>query len=111
MAETKLITLQSIALPMLAVAGVTAFFYYAAPIVVPVIIAVTLAYSLNPFVSLLNRLKIPHSISVILILLIAVLVLAAAGYLIFAQLNDFAANLPTYWQEFLDLVSKAKESR
>ncbi len=108
MAERKLITLQSVALPMLAVAGATAFFYYAAPIVVPVIIAVTLAYSLNPFVLLLNRLKIPHFLSVAIVLLLALLILVGVGYLIFLQLNDLAKNLPQYWEEVLQLVEKAK---
>jgi predicted PurR-regulated permease PerM len=110
MAERKLITLQSIALPMLAVAGASAFFYYAAPIVIPVIMAATLAYSLNPFVSALNRLKLPQVLSVILVLLLSLLILVAVGYLIFLQLNELASNLPQYWTDFLQLLEKVKLS-
>jgi predicted PurR-regulated permease PerM len=108
MANAKFITLQSVALPLIAVAGATAFFYYAAPIVVPVIIAVSLAYTLSPFVAFFDRLKFPHFLSVILLLLMTLSVVAVLGYLIFLQLNQFAGHLPEYWQDLLQLAQKIK---
>ncbi|OGC78455.1 MAG: hypothetical protein A2Z27_03745 [candidate division Zixibacteria bacterium RBG_16_50_21] len=110
MAERKLINLQSVALPMLAVAGATAFFYYAAPIVVPVLVAATFGYGLSPFVAWLEKLKVPHVLAVILVLMLALIMILAAGYLIFLQLNDLAGNFPTYWQEILTMLEQLKNS-
>lgn len=108
MAEKKDITLQSMALPLIAVAGGTAFLYYATPIMVPVMVAVFLAYTLSPFIAFFDRLKIPHFLSVILILIVALAIVAMAGYLIFLQLNDLAKHIPEYWQTLLQLAEKAR---
>src|SRR4030067_1405436 len=110
MAERKLCNLQAVALPMLAVAGATAFFYYAAPIVVPVLVAATFGYGLSPFVAWLEKLKVPHVLAVILVLMLALIMILAAGYLIFLQLNDLAGNFPTYWQEILTMLEQLKNS-
>ena len=109
MPDGKYIPLQSVALPLIALAGATAFFYYATPILVPVIISITLAYAFSPFVSILDRLKIPHFLSVLLVLVVAVGIAAVVGYIIFLQLSGLAKNLPGYWQELLELASQLKE--
>lgn len=97
MAELKrYLPLQNIAFPFLAVAAATAFLYFASPIVIPVIIAISLAYILSPAVSLLKKIKVPHVVAVILVLIIAFFVLGGIGYLLFAQVNNLARDLPVY---------------
>jgi AI-2 transport protein TqsA len=97
MAELKrYLPLQNIAFPFLAVAAATAFLYFASPIVIPVIIAISLAYVLSPAVSLLKKIKIPHVVAVILVLIIAFFILFWIGYLLFVQVNNLARDLPVY---------------
>jgi AI-2 transport protein TqsA len=104
--------IQTFVFPFLALAAATAFLYFARTIVIPVIIAVSLAYILSPAVSLLKKLKIPHVLAVILVLVISFFVLGVIGYLLFAQTNSLILNLPAYRnsvvQFFTQLLSKYK---
>jgi AI-2 transport protein TqsA len=89
--------LQNVALPFVAVAAATAFLYFASPIVIPIIIAVSLAYVLSPAVSLLRKIKIPHPLAVILVLIVSFFIIGVIGYFLFAQVNSLLENLPLYW--------------
>jgi predicted PurR-regulated permease PerM len=102
------LTLQTIALPFLALAAATAFFYFASPIVIPILLAISLAYVLSPAVWFFERLRIPHVFSVILVLLITLLVLGWVGYFLSAQANELFKDLPQYWEGFLLLLSELK---
>ncbi len=98
--------LQNIALPFVAVAAATAFLYFASPIVIPVIIAVSLAYILSPAVSLLKKIKIPHAIAVILILVVSFFIIAVIGYFLFVQANSLIQDLPLYWNAIVEFTAK-----
>jgi AI-2 transport protein TqsA len=108
----RYLALQTFAFPFLALAAATAFLYFASPIVIPVVIAASLAYILSPAVSLLKKLKIPHALAVILVLLISFLILGVIGYLLFTQANSLIQELPTYWDSvvefFTQLLNKYK---
>ena len=105
--------LQNVALPFVAVAAATAFLYFASPIVIPVIIAVSLAYVLSPAVSLLKKIKIPHALAVILVLIISFFIIGVIGYLLVVQANNLIEDLPLYWNTIVEfsaeLLSKYKE--
>jgi AI-2 transport protein TqsA len=104
--------IQTFVFPFLALAAATAFLYFARTIVIPVVIAASLAYVLSPAVSLLEKLKIPHALAVILVLLISFFIIGLIGYLLFAQANDLIQDLPTYWNNLIEystqLLSKFK---
>jgi AI-2 transport protein TqsA len=102
----RYLPLQTFALPFIALAAVTAFLYFASPIVIPVIIAASLAYILSPAVSLLKKLKIPHALAVIFVLLISFFILGLIGYLLFAQANSLAQDLPTYWNSMVQFFTQ-----
>lgn len=102
----RYLPLQTFALPFIALAAVTAFLYFASPIVIPVIIAASLAYILSPAVSLLKKLKIPHALAVILILLISFFILGVIGYLLFAQVNSLIQDLPIYWNSVVEFSTQ-----
>jgi predicted PurR-regulated permease PerM len=108
----RYLSLQTLAFPFLALAAATAFLYFASPIVIPVIVAASLAYILSPAVSLLKKLKIPHALAVILVLLISFFIIGLIGYLLFAQANSLIQELPTYWNSIIEystqLLSKSK---
>lgn len=97
---------QNFALPFIAVGAATVFLYFASPIVIPVIIAASLAYVLNPAVGLLKRIKVPHALAVILVLIITFFVLGIVGYLLFVQVNSLARDLPGYWNTIVESSSQ-----
>ncbi|KPL02198.1 MAG: hypothetical protein AMJ73_09070 [candidate division Zixibacteria bacterium SM1_73] len=102
----RYLPLQTIALPFIALAAGTAFLYFASPIVIPVIIAASLAYILSPAVSLLKRLKIPHALAVILIILISFFIIGVIGYFLFAQANSLIEDLPIYWNGIVEFSTQ-----
>ncbi len=102
----RYLPLQTFALPFIALAAVTAFLYFASPIVIPVIIAASLAYILSPAVSVLKELKIPHVLAVILILLISFFILGVIGYSLFAQANSLIKDLPLYWNSMVEFSTQ-----
>ena len=102
----RYLPLQTFALPFIALAAVTAFLYFASPIVIPVIIAASLAYILTPAVSLLKKLKIPHALAVVLVLLISFFVLGVIGYSLFAQANNLIRDLPMYWNSIVEFSTQ-----
>lgn len=102
-AENKAITINMIAIPLLAVVALTALCYFASPILVPLVTALTLAYMLWPLVSLLRRIRVPHVLAVISVMLVAILLMLFVGMLIYGEAEDFARKLPGYWAKFQDL--------
>jgi predicted PurR-regulated permease PerM len=109
MQESKpYLTLQTIALPFLALAAATAFFYFASPVVIPILLAISLAYVLSPAVWFFEKLKIPHVLSIIIVLFITLLVVGWLAYFLSAQANELVKDLPQYWEGLLILLSELK---
>ncbi len=99
----RLLTINQVATPLLAMAALTALCYFAAPILVPIVTAATLTYILWPGVAALKRLKVPHIVAVIIITLLAVIALTAVGMLIYSEAVTFSDNLPAYWEQLQQL--------
>jgi predicted PurR-regulated permease PerM len=83
--ENKAITISVLAVPLLALVAMTAMCYFAAPILVPLVTAMTLAYVLWPLVSLLRRIKVPHIPAVIIVMLCFILLLLIFGMIIYGE--------------------------
>ena len=83
---------------MLTIMAATAFFYYAAPILVPLVAAITFAYVLSPAVQWLKKLSVPHTVAVLLVMAVGATLLAGVGYLIFQQSLLLTADLPQYYE-------------
>src|SRR3990172_6677405 len=104
----RYLAFEAVALPWIALAGGTAFFYFAAPILIPIVISVSLAYILSPLVALLNRLKIPHTASVVIVLLISLSLLGILLYLLSLQVNNFVEELSANWNAVLNFIKEVK---
>ncbi|TFH57964.1 MAG: AI-2E family transporter [Candidatus Zixiibacteriota bacterium] len=100
---SRLLTINQVATPLLTIAALTALCYFAAPILVPIVTAATLTYILWPGVAALKKLKIPHVLAVIIIMLLAITALTAIGMLIYSEAVTFSDNLPTYWEQLQQL--------
>jgi predicted PurR-regulated permease PerM len=106
--DSNTISLNSIALPTLAVFAACLIFYYAAPILIPMTLAAATAYVLMPVVEFLRRFRIPHIVGVILVMT----ALTAIGVLIMifaiSQIAGLVQELPQYQELVQGSVDSAQ---
>jgi predicted PurR-regulated permease PerM len=105
----KELDIQTILMPILTLMVGTAFFHYARPLIVPLIIAAALTYVLLPFVDLLKKLKIPHVLAVIIVMLIVIGVVTVLVILLFGQISDFAAAAPLYKEKVVETLNNLQQ--
>ncbi|MBZ5539078.1 MAG: AI-2E family transporter [Acidobacteriia bacterium] len=86
------------------------FCYYAAGVVITVLLSVLLAYFLDPAVEMLERLRLPRTLGALLMVLVLIAVLFGAGYAIWLRAADFADNWPRY-SGVLRQAARAIDSR
>jgi predicted PurR-regulated permease PerM len=91
-------------------AVVVAGIYFGRPILVPLALAVILAFALGPVVSGLRRLRLGHVPSVILAVLFAVLMIGAFGAFIGTQFARLAADLPHYQTNLSQKIQSVRDS-
>ena len=102
------ITLSSIAMPALAVFAAAIIFYYAASILIPMTIAAATAYTLTPVVAFLKRIKVPHFLAVLIVMLLLLGVGVLVTVIVISELADLAADLPSYQQAALTFFNNVK---
>ena len=79
--------------------------YFGREVLVPITLALLLAFVLAPLVGLLRHLRIGRVPSVLLAVLVAVGLIAAVGGVIGTQLADLTTNLPQYVETVQDKVA------
>jgi predicted PurR-regulated permease PerM len=84
---------------------VIACLYWARQILIPLALAILLAFILTPAVSALQRRGLGRLPSVLMVVTLALLFLSGIGYVISRQINTFAEHLPSYQGE---LIKKLK---
>lgn len=87
---------------------VTACLYWARQVLVPVALAVLLAFILTPAVSALQRRGLGRLPSVFLVVVLALLLVGGVGYLISRQLDTLVNNLPNYRGEIVRKIQALK---
>jgi predicted PurR-regulated permease PerM len=87
---------QSLAASAVTGAIVAGAIYFARPVLIPLALAILLAFALAPIVSALRRLPVGHVTSVLLTAFFAVGVIGALVLFIGSQLAHLAADLPRY---------------
>jgi predicted PurR-regulated permease PerM len=90
------ISTTSTSLRILAGAVVLLFLYYAAGVVITLLLSVLLAYFLDPAVELLERLHVPRTIGSLIMVLLLIAVIGVLGYGLWMRSSDFADNWPKY---------------
>lgn len=83
-------------LKILAAAIILLFIYYAAGVVITVLLSILLAYFLDPAVEFLERLHVPRTIGALLMVILLMAAIGAAGYGLWTRVSDFATNWPVY---------------
>jgi len=103
--DQGVLKIQQLAIPAVTIMVVTAFFYYARPILVPTVLGITLAFVLTPLVHLLKRFRIPHTAAVLIVVFFTLVIFLSTAALIGSQAGDLVSVLPVYWKSFQNQVS------
>jgi predicted PurR-regulated permease PerM len=81
---------------IIALGIVFAFLYFASNIVIALLLAVLLAYFLDPVVGVLERIYIPRALGAFLVLLAMTAVVGGLGYLLVDRADQFLDDWPRY---------------
>jgi predicted PurR-regulated permease PerM len=82
--------------PLIWLAGVILFLYFARPILIPLALALTLNFLLTPMVMWLQKFSLRRGPAVALVVLIFTAVVGGMGWVVAGQLLQVASDLPQY---------------
>jgi predicted PurR-regulated permease PerM len=94
--ETKVVSRSSVSSRIIAAGIVIAFCYWASTILVTLLVAVLLAYFLDPVVTWMEQIRIPRALGSLLIVLLTAVILATIGYSLIDRADQFSADWPKY---------------
>jgi predicted PurR-regulated permease PerM len=89
---------------------VIGFCYFASSVVVTLLLAILLAYFLDPVVNWLELFRLPRALGSLIVMLIALALLVALGSALVDRVDEFGANWPQY-RAPLRAVTDAVEKR
>lgn len=84
--------------------------YVGAGILVPLVLAVLLAFALTPLIRRFRRLHIPHIVAVLMAVLLAASLLSTIGYVVATQLIKLSSELPRYQATVTEKTLSLQES-
>jgi predicted PurR-regulated permease PerM len=84
--------------------------YYGREIIIPIALAVLLSFVLAPLVRLVQRLRIPRSLAVVSVVVIAFAFIFAMGSLLATQLAQLAGDLPRYQSTISEKIQSFRET-
>jgi predicted PurR-regulated permease PerM len=91
-------------LPVVALGVIIAILYFGRVFFITAMIAVTIAFILEPFVTLLMRLRLPRSVASFVVCSLALLFLYVIAMGAYSQLTGLYDDLPKYGQRIGDIV-------
>ncbi len=97
---------RNLPLVIVAVGVAVALLYYGRLLFITLVIAITIAFLLDPFVNLLMRLRLPRNLSSFLVCVVAVLSLYLVGLGAYTQISVLVADLPRYSARITDLIAR-----
>jgi predicted PurR-regulated permease PerM len=90
------ITGVTFSLRVISAAIILLFCYYAAGVVITVLLSILLAYFLDPAVEFLERMRLPRTLGAMMIVLLLIAVLVAVSFGLGSRIADFGASWPKY---------------
>jgi predicted PurR-regulated permease PerM len=98
-----------IALTVLAVGVIVAILYYGRLFFITSMLAVMIAFILDPFVTLLMRIRFPRSLASFVVCTIALSLLYVLGLGAYSQLAAIYADLPKYGERVAEIVDNVRQ--
>ncbi len=79
------ILISNVSLKLLAVALILTFLYFAASVLITLLLAILIAYFLDPIVEFLERMRMPRTLASMITVLFLIGVLGAVGYGLYSR--------------------------
>ena len=98
-------TPRAVGFAVVSLAATIALLYYGRVFFITVIFALFLAFAMRPFVSLLERARVPRVLAILLLLFVLVGALVLLFINVTAQLNEFYGDLPRYQTRIKEVLS------
>jgi predicted PurR-regulated permease PerM len=87
---------RSLPLWVIAFAAFSAICYFGATAIITLLLAIMVAYLLDPLATFLQRFRLPRGLAIGFSMIVAGILIAALLSLLFDRAGDFSANLPNY---------------
>ncbi len=94
--DIKIASRSNLSQRIIAMGIVFAFLYFASNIVITLLLAVLIAYFLDPVVAFLERIHVPRALGALLVLLAVTAMVAGLGYLVVNRADQFLSDWPRY---------------
>ncbi len=107
--ETKVISTSSTSARIIAAGIVIAFCYWAASVLVTLLIAVLLAYFLDPVVTFMEEWHIPRALGSLLIVLFTIAVMLLLTVFLIERADQFGADWPQYREPLHKIASSVQQ--
>jgi predicted PurR-regulated permease PerM len=98
-----------LSLPIIALGVIIAILYFGRVFLITAMTAVTIAFILEPFVTVLMRLRLPRSVASFVVCSLALLFLYVIGLGAYTQLTGIYNELPKYGQRIADIVDGVQQ--
>ena len=108
-AQTESATPRNVGAAALALGAVVALLYFGRVLWITVAFALFLALAMRPFVSLLERARIPRVLAILLLLFVLIGACVLLVINVTAQINQFYVELPKYQTRIRELLSQVME--
>jgi predicted PurR-regulated permease PerM len=82
--------------------------YFAKVVFIPIALALLLSFLLTPIVTILERIKLPRAVAILIVMTTLAGVIGALGWKTFGQLTDLADQFPTYKGALIDKIHSIK---
>ncbi len=92
---------------ILAVAATVALLYFGRVFFITIVVAITIAFLLDPLVTPFLKLRMPRSVASFIVCSVALLLLYLLGLALYTQFSGFVEELPTFSQRMNELVDNA----
>ncbi|MFZ3202057.1 MAG: AI-2E family transporter [Candidatus Acidiferrales bacterium] len=89
-------TASSVSARIIAAGIVIAFCYWASWVLVTLLVAVLMAYLLDPVVTVLERVRVSRALGSLLVVLVTLALVALLGWMLVERLDQFGADWPKY---------------
>ena len=103
--EPRVITATSVSARIIAAGIVIAFCYWASTVVVALLVAVLMAYFLDPVVTALEKLFIPRALGSLLVVLITLALMVVLAWSLVQRVDQFGADWPKYRAQLREAVA------
>src|SRR5260370_19344603 len=94
--DVKIVSRSNASQRIIALGIVFAFLHWASSVVMTLLLSVLLAYFLDPFVGILEKVRLPRALGALFVLLAVTSIMGGLGYLMCDRADQFLADWPRY---------------